>query len=56
MMNLHHNEPALRENTRVKIDIIDSNIHECTLKVQKLQYCLDNGCDVCFPGSGIPLE
>ena len=54
--DLHYNEPSLRENTSLKIDIVDAKIYELFPRVQRLQYCLDNGCDVCYPGSGIPFE
>ena len=54
--DLYQNEPAKRENTRQKIDAIDAQIRELTIRAYKLQNCLDNGCDDCFPGSGIPFE
>ena len=54
--DLHHNEPAVRETTRMKIVIIDTKINESKLRAQRLQHCLDNGCDICFPESGISFE
>ena len=54
--DLRQNEPARRENTRQKIDAIDAQIRELTISAYKLQNCLNNGCDDCFPGSGIPFE
>ena len=54
--DLHHNELALREVTRLKINTIDIKINELTLRAQSIQNCLDNGCDDCFPESGTPYE
>ena len=54
--DLHHNEPASREVTRLKINTIDIKINELSLRAQKIQNCLDNGCDDCFPESGTPYE
>ena len=54
--DLHHNELASRENTKLKIDIIETKIQELTLRAPKPQNCPDNGCDDCFPESGIPFE
>ena len=31
---------------------IDVQIRELTIRAYKLQNCLDNGCDNCYPGSG----
>ena len=54
--DLHQNKPALREATRQKINTIEITIKEHSLRAQRLQNCLDNGCDDCFPVSGTPYE
>ena len=54
--DLLQNEPALREATKQKINAIEITIKEHSLKAQKLQNCLDNGCDDCFPENGTPYE
>jgi hypothetical protein len=54
--DLHHNQPALRDVMRLKINAIDIKINELTLRAQRIQNCLDNGCDDCFPESGTPYE
>ena len=54
--DLHHNEPASREATRLKINTIEITIKEHSLRAQRLQNCLDNGCDDCFPETGTPYE
>jgi hypothetical protein len=54
--DLLQNESALREATKQKINAIEITIKEHSLKAQKLQNCLDNGCDDCFPETGTPYE
>ena len=54
--DLLQNEPAWREMTRLKISTIDKKLTKFTLKAQKIQYCLENGCDACYPESGTPYE
>jgi hypothetical protein len=54
--DLHHNEPALRDAMRQKINTIEITIKEHSLRAQRLQNCLNNGCDDCFPKSGTPYE
>ena len=40
------------ELMRQKIVHVDAQIRELTIRAYKLQNCLDNGCDDCYPGSG----
>ena len=50
--DLHLNEPMRRKLTKQKIFHVDAQIRELTIRAYKLQNCLDNGCDDCYPGSG----
>ena len=54
--DLLQNEPAWREMTTQKINIIKKKLDKFTRKSQKIKYCLENECDACYPENGTPYE
>ena len=51
--DLFHYEPARLHKIVEKIRTVNEKLHEKLARACYLIYCIENGCDVCYPGDRV---
>ena len=54
--DLLHHEPAQLQEIKEKSRIVNDKIREKLAIARHLNYCIENGWDVCFPDDGVYFE
>ena len=54
--DLLHHEPARSQEVTEKTRILNDKIREKLARTRQLNYCIENGCDVCYPDGGVYFE
>ena len=54
--DLLHHEPARLQEITEKSRILNDKLCEKLARARHLNYCIEKGCDVCFPDSGVFFE
>ena len=54
--DLFHHEPARLHEIMEKIQIVNEKLREKLARAHHLIYCIENGCDVCYPENGVLFE
>ena len=48
-----YHEPARLDNIMAKLRIVNNKLREKLARAHHLIYCIENGCDVCYPDDGV---
>ena len=56
LADLHYNQPRRLHKVVAKLQIVNDIQKEKLEDAQHLIFCLENGCDVCFPDGGVNYE
>ena len=48
-----YHEPARLDNIMAKLRIVNNKLREKLAKARHLVYCIENGCDICYPDDGV---
>ena len=54
--DLLHHEPARLQEITEKTRILNDKIREKLARARQLNYCIENGCDVCYPDGRVCFE
>ena len=54
--DLLHHKPARLHEIMEEIRIINEKLLEKLARARHLIYCIENGCDVCYPDDGVLFE
>ena len=54
--DLPHHEPARLQEITEKTRILNDKIREKLARARQLNYCIENGCDVCYQDGGVCFE
>ena len=56
LKDLFHHEPARLHKIMEKIGTVKEKLREKLAMARHLIYCIENSCDVCYPGDGVRYE
>ena len=56
LSDLQHNEPERLHEVVTKLQVVNDVQKEKLKDAQHLLFCLENGCEVCFPDGGVKYE
>ena len=54
--DLLHHEPARLQEITEKTRFVCDKIREKLTRTRHLTYCIERGCDVCYPDDGVQFE
>jgi hypothetical protein len=56
LADLHHNKPRRLHEVVTKLQVVNDIQKEKLKDARHLIFCLENGCEVCFPDGGVKYE
>ena len=56
LSDLQHNEPERLHEVVTKLEVVNDVQKEKLKDARHLLFCLENGCEVCFPDGGVKYE
>ena len=54
--DLLHHEPARFQEIKGKTQAVNEKIRAKLARSRRLMYCIEKGCDACFPDNGVAYE